>query len=160
MYPYYHGYIEAKEGTRLVQEIAQAINGEYSAIACYEKLIKMASTDEEKKRIREIRQDEVRHFHLFSDIYTKLTNRKPVPRITEECPREYKAGLIAAFYDEQETVDFYLDIADRARDPFIKEAFRRGAADEQNHAVYFLNYIVKHNAYHSCDQDIKKQQMG
>ena len=151
MYPYYHGYIEAKEGARLVREIAQAINGEYSAIACYEELIKMAPTEEEKKRIGEIREDEVRHFRLFSNLYTKLTNRKPVPRITEKCPGEYKAGLIAAFYDEQETVDFCLDMADRARDPFIKEVFRRAAADEQNHAVYFLNYMVKHNVYHSCD---------
>lgn len=151
MYPYYYGYIQAKEGEKLIQEIVQAINGEYSAIACYAELIKMAPTAEEKKRITEIRQDEIRHFRLFSDIYKKLTNRKPVPRITEKCPKEYNAGLIAAFYDEQETVDFYLDIADHARDPFIKEVFRRAAADEQNHAVYFLNYIVKNNAYQACE---------
>ena len=151
MYPYYYGYIQAERETALIGEIVKAINGEYSAIACYAHLIEAAPTEEEKKIIKEIRQDEIRHFRLFSDIYTKLTNQKPSPKITERCPKEYCPGLIAAFYDEQETVDFYLDVSDQARDPFIKEAFRRAAADEQNHAVYFLNFIVKNNCYKKCD---------
>ncbi|MBK5441663.1 hypothetical protein JFU13_01025 [Peribacillus sp. TH24] len=37
---------------------------------------------------------------------------------------------------------FYLGIADEVTNPSIKEAFRRAAADEQNHAVWFLYYLV------------------
>lgn len=121
----------------LIHDIQKAINGEYSAIACYEKLGRIASSPEERKTILEIRQDEINHYQVFSEIYTSLTGRTAAPRITEECPEEYCAGFKAAFKDEQETVDFYLEITDKADEPFIKEAFQRAAADEQNHAVWF-----------------------
>ncbi len=121
----------------LETDIEKAINGEYSAIACYQKLVKAASSDEEKKVIGEIREDEIKHFREFSQIYFAMTGRSYRPRITEECPADYREGLRAAFKDEQETVDFYMEIADKADDPFIAERFRRAASDEQHHAVWF-----------------------
>ena len=50
-----------------------------------------------------------------------------------------------AFKDEQETVDFYLDLADQTQDQSIKKVFQRAAADEQNHAVWFL-YLLIHSS--------------
>jgi rubrerythrin len=47
--------------------------------------------------------------------------------------------------DEQRTVDFYLEIADETTNQQVKETFRRAAADEQNHAVWFLYYFSKQN---------------
>ncbi|MGY3415598.1 rubrerythrin [Bacillus mycoides] len=47
--------------------------------------------------------------------------------------------------DEQRTVDFYLEIADKTTNQQVKETFRRAAADEQNHAVWFLYYFSKQN---------------
>lgn len=138
---YYANYYRTDAG--LVPDIERAINGEYSAIACYERLASLAPSEEERKQILEIREDEKRHFDTFARIYTALTLRHPTPRITEECPSEYIAGIRFAFRDEQETVDFYLDIADRASDPSIKDRIRRAAADEQNHAVWFLSFIVQ-----------------
>ncbi|GAA0133481.1 ferritin-like domain-containing protein [Paenibacillus sp. YSY-4.3] len=137
---YYTNYYRTDTG--LIADIERAINGEYSAIACYEQLAGMAPNEEERNRILEIRKDEIRHFQTFSQIYTSLTGRRPVPHITEKCPSEYSAGLHFAFKDEQETVDFYLDVADKATDPNIKERFKRAAADEQNHAVWFLYLIT------------------
>lgn len=131
-----------RTGSDLIHDIAKAINGEYSAIACYEHLARIAPTEEERKQILEIRQDEMRHFHVFSQIYTTLTGRQPSPQISEGCPSEYRAGIRFAFKDEQETVDFYHKIADKAKDPFIKEQFQRAAADEQNHAVWFLYFLT------------------
>lgn len=125
----------------LIQNITRAINGEYSAIACYEKLINMASTEKEKERIKEIRNDEIRHFHEFSAIYTLIMNQQPRPQITEQCPNDYANGLRFAFEDEQNTVDFYYEIADEAISPFIKQKFQRAAADEQHHAVWFLSMM-------------------
>jgi len=132
-----------QEDKGLTEKIAHAINGEYSAIHCYAKLIDMASTDKEKKRIQEIRNDEIRHFNKICAIYTLITNEQPQPHISEECPNHYLAGLQFAFEDEQKTVDFYLEISDEAKNPFIKELFRRAAADEQNHAVWFLSFLQK-----------------
>ena len=36
-----------------------------------------------------------------------------------------------------------MEVADGASDRSIKEAFRRAAADEQNHAVWFLYFFTK-----------------
>jgi rubrerythrin len=83
------------------------------------------------------------HFKAFSDIYTNITGVPPTPQLQEGCPDAYKRGLEFAIKDEQETVDFYLEIADRAQDTYIKESFRRAAADEQNHAVWFLFFFIQ-----------------
>ena len=143
----FNDYENVSRGTDagLINDIKKAINGECSAITCYEKLGRTAPSNEERKIIREIRQDEINHYQVFSEIYTILTGRTAAPQITEECPEEYCEGLKAAFKDEQETVDFYLEIMDKADEPFIKERFQRAAADEQNHAVWFSYFY-----FNSC----------
>lgn len=124
-----------------VNDIQKAINAEYSAINCYGRLANLAPTNDVKKKILEIQQDEQRHLEEFSTIYRALTGQQPTYKISEECPENFKEAMAFAFIDEQETVDFYLDIADQAKDPFIQDRFRRAAADEQNHAVWFMFFI-------------------
>ncbi|WP_144461195.1 ferritin-like domain-containing protein [Siminovitchia fortis] len=126
---------------KLEKDISKAVNGEYSAIACYGKLIEMAPSEREKKIIREIRNDEIRHFHHISAIYMLVMNMQPEPRIVGKCPNHFTDGLKFAFEDEQETVDFYHEIADKAQHHYIRHLFRRAAADEQNHAVWFLSMM-------------------
>ncbi|WP_028784869.1 ferritin-like domain-containing protein [Thalassobacillus devorans] len=145
-YPYYYPYYQPmnrQNQQQLISNIAQAINGEYSAVECYAKLIELAPTNEEKRQIREIRRDEEKHLRQFSRIYRSLTGRQPDPQQIEECPRNYRQGLEVSFKDEQEAADFYQDIAEQATDPFIQQTFRRASADEQNHAVWFLYFMTK-----------------
>ncbi|WP_141395201.1 MULTISPECIES: ferritin-like domain-containing protein [Bacillus] len=142
-YQYAQQYWRTTNDSILVSDIQKAINGEYSAVQCYEKLAEMAPTEKERDRILEIRKDEIRHLEEFSRLYLNLTGRQPQPEIGEECAETYTEALEASFIDEQETVDFYLDIADKAKDILIKKAFRRAAADEQNHAVWFLFFFQK-----------------
>lgn len=139
--PWYYGRNPADDSA-LLSDLAKAIDGEYSAIACYGRLASIAPGTREKDRILEIREDEIRHYRLFSQIYYRLSGRQHSPQLSEECPSEYRAGLNFAFHDEQETVDFYYRIAERASDPAIKESFRGAAADEQNHAVWFLHLMT------------------
>lgn len=144
MYPYTNYYDALyRQNNKLIRELEKAINGEYNAINCYEKLANLAPNEKEKSRILEIRQDESKHYQQFDQIYTRLTGRKPQPKISEECPEVYLNGLEFALQDEQTTVDFYMEVADGTSDPTIKEAFRRAAADEQNHALWFLYYFTK-----------------
>jgi rubrerythrin len=126
----------------LVSDIEKAIDGQYTAIACYAQLIREAPAEPARIIIEEIRNDEIRHYHTFIRIYTSLTGRAPTPKITEKCPADYRQGLVAAFLDEQRTTDFYRDIADKARRSDIAEAFRRAAEDEQHHAVWFLYLLT------------------
>lgn len=144
MYPYtnYYDALNRQPNT-LIRDLEKAINGEYSAINCYDKLAKLASSEKERKQILEIRKDEVKHYQQFVQLFNRLTGRQPQPKITEECPDTYIEGLEFALQDEQHTVDFYMEIADGAADSFVKEAFRRAAADEQNHAVWFLYFFTK-----------------
>ncbi|MBT2757057.1 ferritin-like domain-containing protein [Mesobacillus foraminis] len=142
MYPYYDYRIQYRQNEKLVRDLQRAINGEYSAVQCYERLAILAKSAQEKKQIQEIRQDEARHLREFSQFYRQLTGRQPTPKLSEECPENYRRGLEFAFRDEQETVDFYLDIAEESQDPAIQRAFRRAAADEQQHAVWFLYYLM------------------
>ncbi|MBZ5748965.1 MULTISPECIES: ferritin-like domain-containing protein [Metabacillus] len=132
-----------RQTNKLISNIEKAINGEYSAIHCYTKLAELASSEGVRKQILEIRQDEVKHFQQFVQIYGSLTGRQPEPKVSEKCPNTYLNGLEFALKDEQQTVDFYLEISDEATNQFVKEAFQRAAADEQNHAVWFLYYFVK-----------------
>ncbi|WP_082883796.1 MULTISPECIES: ferritin-like domain-containing protein [Bacillaceae] len=143
-YQYYEEYQrQMNQNALLAKEIAKAIDGEYSAINCYEVLAKQAPTQEQREKILEIQKDERRHYEEFSQIYLSLTGRQHKPKQIEECPSTYEKGLNAAFKDEQETVDFYLDISDKATNAYIKRIFKRAAADEQNHAVWFLYYLTK-----------------
>lgn len=103
----------------------------------------MASNKNEREQILEIRQDEIKHFQQFEQIYFSLTGERPHPKITEECPNNYLNGLESALQDEQKTVDFYLNISDEAPNQFIRETFRRVVSDEQNHAVWFLYFFSK-----------------
>lgn len=127
----------------VLNDILDAINDEYTTISCYELLANQAPNAEIKKQILEIRDDEIRHYETFWHLYFSLTGKQASPKITKQCPTDYKSGILAAFMDEQKTVDFYHDIARNTNNPIIKEAFTQAAADEQNHAVWFL-YFMNH----------------
>ncbi|MGD8400694.1 MAG: ferritin-like domain-containing protein [Bacillota bacterium] len=137
------GHICGYPNYTFMNDLVKSLNGEYAAIICYERLAKQAPSAEEKKRILEIRRDEIKHFKGFNNIYLTLTGRKFKPQIGEDCPQDYLAGIGESFKDEQETVDFYHEIADKVSDPYLKSQFRRFAADEQNHAVWFSHFYFK-----------------
>ena len=127
--------------TEVSEDIAKAINGEYTAIACYELLANQAPNDDIKNRILDIRNDEIRHYETFWYLYISLTGKEPTPTLTRTCPADYKSGVLASFKDEQETVDFYRSIARKTDNPIIRDAFTHASADEQNHAVWFLYFM-------------------
>lgn len=128
----------------IINDLSKAINGEYQAIYCYEILANQARNPEIKSRILEIRNDEIRHYQNISQIYISLTGNQPTPQITKQCSLDYKSGVLAAFIDEQETVDFYHEIARKYNNELIRNAFTQASADEQNHAVWFLYFMNQH----------------
>jgi rubrerythrin len=140
----YYYAVQPSVNMEIVTDISKAINGEYSAIYCYEQLANQAPNTEIKKQILEIRDDEIRHYRVFSQTYTSLTGKQPSPQITEECPPGFRSGILAAFKDEQKTTDFYNEIARKTSQMYIKEQFREAASDEQNHAVWFLYFMNYH----------------
>lgn len=135
--------VQASDNTEVLNDILKAINDEYTTISCYELLANLAPDVETKNRILEIRKDEIRHYETFWQLYYSLTGKQASPQITKQCPTDFKSGVLAAFIDEQETVDFYHDLARSTDNLIIKDTFTRASADEQNHAVWFL-YFMNH----------------
>lgn len=142
---YDYRYPFSRQGFRntLADDVLKAINGEFNAIQCYNKLVKIVPTEKEKEVIGEIISDENNHLEKFTQIYYNLTGRQPEISKTNDCPRGAKEIFDFAFEDEQKTTEFYLDIADQFDDPKVKEVFTRASADEQNHAVWFLYFLTK-----------------
>lgn len=138
-----HSSMQSSANMEILNDLSKAINGECHAIYCYELLANQAPNSWVKNRILEIRNDEIRHYQTFAQIYSSLTGNQPSPQITQPCPNDYKSGVQAAFVDEQETVDFYHEIARRYNNENIRNAFTHASADEQNHAVWFL-YFMNH----------------
>ncbi|GAE07846.1 hypothetical protein JCM10914_4093 [Paenibacillus sp. JCM 10914] len=103
----------------------------------------MAPNATVRDQILEIRKDEIKHYQTFTHLYHTLSGQQPQPTLNENCPKDYSTGVEFSFKDEQHTTDFYLEVYDRATDPIVKEAFRRAAADEQQHAVWFLYFMQK-----------------
>lgn len=127
----------------MIHNLEEAINGEYNTIYCYEHLADLAPSDEIKKRIMEIRSDEVRHYEMFWDVYYSLTGKEFQPEITKKCSTSYSAGVLAAFLDEQKTTEFYHRAMREASATEAKKAFDSAAKDEQNHAVWYLYYLTE-----------------
>lgn len=128
----------------LLADLTKTINSEFTAIHCYKQLASIAPSEEVKNRILEIRKDEIRHFQTFSSIYLSLTGMHHSPQITEQCPTNYKNGIISSFHDEQEAVDFYHEVA--RKNPIVMGVYNQIAADEQNHAVWFLFFKTNSNS--------------
>lgn len=140
---YYYDENEWNRQQTLNRNILKAINDENTAIHCYAEIAKMAPSKKVRNVIEEIRQDEIRHFHNFSDIYVQLTGSQPQITKLPACPNQYFQAIDHAFIDEQMTVDFYHKIANETTNSTIRSAFRRAAEDEQNHAVWFLYFMRK-----------------
>lgn len=136
--------VQPSVNTEVLDNILKALNSEYNTIPCYELLANQAPNPDIKNRILEIRNDEIRHFETFWRLYISLTGNQPNLQITKQCPTDFNSGVLDAFIDEQETVDFYHDIARSANNPVIKDTFTQAAADEQNHAVWFLYFMNHH----------------
>lgn len=95
--------VQPSSNMEVLNDILKAINGEYTAISCYEILVTQASNTEIKNRILEIRNDET-----FWHPYFSLTRKQASPQITKQCPTDYKSGILAAFIDEQNHAVWYL----------------------------------------------------
>ncbi len=137
MHHFPYSYPPMEPNMTLVDDIRKAVNGQYQAIHYYGHLAKMAPDAKNREQIIEIRNDEIHHYETFVHIYRILTGHYPSVTFPEK-PRSYEEGLKFSIQDELESVDFYHSIADRAHDPIIREAFRRAAFDEQQHATMFL----------------------
>lgn len=92
-----------------IKLIKNAILGEREDELFYDYLISEAPSEEDKKIIESIRDDERKHNRMFRELYYELTGRMPPqaaePEFTK--PESYLAGLQQALFGELGAVERY-----------------------------------------------------
>ena len=140
---------------RTREGLEKAIRDEVEAIRLYDHLIEMAPDQFQKDVIIEIRDDEVRHLNNFQAVYCRFmgcTYDYPEPQVPR--PKNYCRGLVDAFNDELEAYEFYKANYFCNRDSFVKKAYLDARLDENEHAQWFNNFIVRHGCFRSFKLEV------
>lgn len=126
--------------------IRQALSGETEDRMTYEWLIANAPSPEDQQIIAGIRDDEMRHFQLFRQLYTELTGQAP-PTVQEEQftpPGSYCQGLSNAIKGEQGAVARYRQILYAMQSRVHINVVTDIMTDEIRHGILY-NYLYAKN---------------
>jgi rubrerythrin len=126
--------------------IEDAVKGETEDRLFYQYMISMAPTPQEKNIIADIRDDEMKHYQLFREIYSELTGT-PIPSVqdmTFDRPATYCAGLKEAMMGEQNAVTKYRGILYAMRDRRHINMLTEIITDELRHFGLY-NYLYTRN---------------
>ncbi len=122
---------------QLLQDMNKAINDEFQAIHYYTELAKLAPSQQWRRTVLAIRQDEIKHFYWFSNAYKQLSAKFPKLSLKTTLPASFKSGVRDSINEERDTVPFYRRLASRITDPQIRDQFLSAANDEQRHSEIF-----------------------
>jgi len=105
-------YMMASNLKIVLQLIQDAVSGEREDELFYDFLIGEAPSNEDKKIIESIRDDERKHFKMFREMYFELTGQMlpPPPEAEFVKPESYLAGLQKALFGELGAVERYRKI--------------------------------------------------
>ncbi|WP_027091952.1 ferritin-like domain-containing protein [Cohnella thermotolerans] len=126
--------------------IKEAVQGERHDELFYDDMIKLAPTQEQKKIIASIRDDERGHNRMFRSMYRELTGQD-IPLAAEEPyekPRSYLSGLVTALFGELAAVERYRTIWSALPPGVYKDTVLGILMDEQKHATKY-NYLYALN---------------
>ncbi len=131
------------EALRLIEN---ALKGETEDKLFYQYLISVAKDPEDKKIIAGIRDDEMKHYQLFRQLYQELTGNVPeaVQDTAFEKPASYCAGLRKALMGEQNAVTFYRRILYAMKDRRHINIMTEIITDELRHLGLY-NFLYAKN---------------
>jgi len=120
---------------KFIMDLQTAINGESEAIEFYNKLLEIAPCEEARDFIRHIRDDEMKHYRMFTQLYISLCGRPPVVmepqvRVTEFC-RDVKKAV----KDELEAAELYRSMLLSTTNMRIRDIMFETMTDEMEHAT-------------------------
>ncbi|MDP4152281.1 MAG: ferritin-like domain-containing protein [Bacillota bacterium] len=132
-----------------LQLIRDALSGETEDRMFYEYLISIAPSEEEKRIIESIRDDEMRHYSMFRQLYYELTGQMPTiaQEPTFEKPASYCDGIKRALFGEQNAVRKYRRILFALQDRRQINMLTEIITDEIRHGILY-SYIYSKNG---CD---------
>ncbi len=129
-----------------LQLIEKAVEGETEDRLFYQYLISQATSASDREIIGGIRDDEMKHYLLFRQIYSELTgNSLPAaPETPFEKPESYCAGLRQALLGEQKAVTKYRRILYAMKDRRHINMLTEIITDELRHLGLY-NYLFARN---------------
>lgn len=127
---------------RALMLIRRAVAGERKDRLFYQYLISVAPGQREREIIASIRDDEIKHFDMFREIYRDITGNNPTPLGTEEFerPESYRAGIEEALFGELSAVEMYRQIYFGLRCRKHRDMLFEIITDEIKHASKY-NYL-------------------
>ncbi len=132
-----------------LQLIREAVSGEREDQMFYSYLISIAPTQEDKKIITGIRNDEMKHFGLFRQIYFELTGQMISPSQQGEFkrPSSYCQGIKQALLGELAAVEKYRKILFALQNRRHINMLTEIITDELRHANLY-NLLYSKNECH------------
>ncbi|TLS37935.1 ferritin-like domain-containing protein [Pseudalkalibacillus caeni] len=127
---------------RLINDIEKAVVREYQAIQFYNRLAELAPTKEARQAILDIRQDVIRHYNSFNQLFAQLSGR--MPNIAgAPLPVSYRDGIREAIQDEMDAITFYKNISSSTQIPGIQHRFTRAVEDVARHEQILRNLLAQ-----------------
>jgi rubrerythrin len=137
-----------------LEGIKLAVQGEKEDELFYDYLISIAPTEEEKKIIASIRDDERGHNKMFRQIYKSITGMDVPPGKDEEFikPISYLDGIKKALFGELGAVERYREIRRGLPSTIYRDMLFNIITDEIKHSAKY-NYLFTLNS-HNMLRDI------
>ncbi len=130
---------------KILDLLIEALTDEQKDFVYYGKLMNMARSQEDKDIIRDIQMDEQKHFMLLSDIYYKLTGRKPkIEAEVKPIGRDLLAEYEKSIFGELGGNEFYRKLYFAFMNVQFRDIIFELMSDEMAHAVKF-NYLYSKN---------------
>jgi rubrerythrin len=122
-----------------IKYINNALEGETEDKVFYEQLIKDASNDFERDIIKGIRDDELKHYKMFRQLYYELTGQMPVSQqnYSIDTVNNYEEGLKKAILGEQKAVESYRKILFLLQDKYQTDKIVEIITDEIRHGILY-----------------------
>jgi len=132
---------------RSLEGIKKAVQGEKEDELFYDYLISVAPTDDEKKIIASIRDDERGHNKMFRQIYNNITGIDILLDEEEEFikPASYLEGIKKALFGELGAVERYREIRRGLPSTIYRDILFNIITDEIKHSAKY-NYLYTLNS--------------
>jgi len=127
--------------------IKEAVQDERNDELFYDYLISAAPTEEQKKIITSIRDDERTHRMLFREIYKAFTGME-IPMTSDEQfvkPASYKEGVRKAVFGELSALEKYRIIREGLPSRMYRDVVFRILTDEMKHATKYTYILTELN---------------
>jgi rubrerythrin len=126
---------------KFIRDLERAINDQREAAEFYDQLLGMTDNEKYMEYIKEARDDERLHYRILSELFMRLTGKRPRVTQPEAFTGCFAEGIQRAFDDELEAYIQYRDMILNTMIADVRDVIFVPFTDENEHAQKF-NWIL------------------